>query len=233
MKNLSSRSDNRSFYWALAASAALHSAALGLMPGRLPLDLPEQEPMLVQLPPAESLPQPLPVMQPPRPPQKEAAAEKRISRSPAYRPPPRLTQRESAEAAPKALPEVAPAEEQARSPAPAVPAVPGEAKAAPDASKDPGPVSSPEFSAAYLQNPKPPYPLLARRNGDAGTVLLKVLVTAQGAAGKVELERSSGSQALDQAALDTVKRWRFVPAKRGDQPVERWVMVPIHFRLGD
>ena len=36
---------------------------------------------------------------------------------------------------------------------------------------------------------------------------------------------------LDDAALQTVRRWRFVPARRGDTPVESWVDVPIIFRL--
>jgi len=45
------------------------------------------------------------------------------------------------------------------------------------------------------------------------------------------LKTSSGSPRLDQAALDTVKRWRFVPARQGDQSVAAWVVVPISFSL--
>jgi protein TonB len=47
----------------------------------------------------------------------------------------------------------------------------------------------------------------------------------------VELERSSGSTHLDTAALETVKGWRFNPARRGTEAVEGWVLVPIVFRL--
>jgi periplasmic protein TonB len=43
--------------------------------------------------------------------------------------------------------------------------------------------------------------------------------------------RSSGISRLDDAALAAVKRWRFVPAKRGAQTVESWVLVPIEFEL--
>lgn len=93
------------------------------------------------------------------------------------------------------------------------------------------PVLLPRFDAAYLQNPPPVYPPLARRIGEQGRILLRVLVTQEGAAERVELRTSSGSARLDNAALDTVKRWRFVPARQGDRPVAAWVVVPISFSL--
>jgi protein TonB len=89
----------------------------------------------------------------------------------------------------------------------------------------------PSFEARHLSNPAPVYPRRARRAGVEGTVTLKVLVTARGAPGKVEVETSSGSEALDRAAIDAVKRWQFVPARRGDAPVDAWVRVPVIFRL--
>lgn len=92
-------------------------------------------------------------------------------------------------------------------------------------------VTSPALNAAYLRNPPPRYPQAARRNGDEGTVLLRVLVNPEGAPVQVELDRSSGSSPLDSAAVDAVRHWRFVPARRGTQNVEGWVRVPIVFRL--
>jgi len=89
----------------------------------------------------------------------------------------------------------------------------------------------PRFDAAYLQNPPPTYPALARRLGEQGRVLLRVLVTADGTAERVELKTGSGAERLDRAALDAVKRWRFVPARQGDQAVSAWVVVPISFSL--
>ena len=89
----------------------------------------------------------------------------------------------------------------------------------------------PRFDAAYLQNPPPVYPPLARRMGEQGRVFLRVLVAADGLAHEVELKTSSGSPRLDHAALDIVKRWRFVPARQGDQAVAAWVVVPISFSL--
>lgn len=90
---------------------------------------------------------------------------------------------------------------------------------------------SPNFNAAYLNNPAPKYPSIARRLGEEGLVLLNVQVTADGAAGSVELQTGSGSRRLDEAALEAVKKWRFVPAKRGDQAVSASVVVPVRFSL--
>lgn len=92
-------------------------------------------------------------------------------------------------------------------------------------------LTPPSFSAAYLRNPPPRYPPAARRNGDEGTVMLRVRVTADGAAAQVELDRSSGFPLLDGAALDAVRGWRFVPARRGTRSIEDWVRVPVVFRL--
>ena len=113
---------------------------------------------------------------------------------------------------------------------PAIGAPPRQADSAPSAAASSAPVL-PRFDAAYLQNPPPVYPPLARRMAEQGRVLLRVLVTQNGAAERVELRTSSGSARLDHAALDTVKRWRFVPALQGDRPVDAWVLVPISFSL--
>jgi len=91
----------------------------------------------------------------------------------------------------------------------------------------------PRFSASYLQNPAPRYPLAARRAGEQGTVTLRVMVTREGLPQRVKVEQTSGSSGLDAAALDAVRQWRFVPARRGATPVESWVLVPVVFRLED
>lgn len=90
---------------------------------------------------------------------------------------------------------------------------------------------SPSFNAAYLNNPAPSYPSVSRRLGEEGLVMLQVQVNTDGSADSVELQTSSGSSRLDQAALEAVKQWRFVPAKRGDQPVTASVVVPVRFSL--
>jgi periplasmic protein TonB len=86
--------------------------------------------------------------------------------------------------------------------------------------------------AYYGQDPVPPYPSRSRRRGEQGTVMLHVLVGADGSVERVEIAASSGFDALDDAALATVReRWRFVPARRDGVPAESWVMVPIRFAL--
>ncbi len=108
-------------------------------------------------------------------------------------------------------------------PAPPAPAPPAPVKAAP--------VTPPNFNADYLNNPAPAYPAIARRQGHQGKVVLRVYVSAAGGADKVEVRSSSGYSTLDQAALNAVRRWRFVPARQGDQPVAAWVLVPLTFTL--
>ena len=92
-------------------------------------------------------------------------------------------------------------------------------------------VSQARFDADYLRNPAPPYPPLSKRMGEEGKVILRVTVSPQGTAESVEVKTSSGSQRLDDAAVNTVKQWKFIPAKRGDTPVQSRVLVPIIFKL--
>ena len=67
--------------------------------------------------------------------------------------------------------------------------------------------------------------------GEEGTVLVRVLVTADGRAGEVELKRGSGYDRLDQAALRAVRKWRFVPATKNGEPTEAWLDQPVTFKL--
>jgi protein TonB len=115
------------------------------------------------------------------------------------------------------------------SPVVAPPPPPPVVVAAPPA--PPAPLTQPIFNADYLDNPAPAYPPLSRRMREEGRVILRVLVNARGTADEVQVRTTSGSARLDQAARDTVGGWRFVPAKRGAEPVAAWVLIPISFRL--
>jgi TonB family protein len=88
-------------------------------------------------------------------------------------------------------------------------------------------------SPKYAENPKPPYPQEARNKGCEGKVKLKVEVLPDGRVGEIELKDSSGYEVLDQSALATVKKWRFIPARNGKVPISCWVIVPITFQLKD
>lgn len=106
----------------------------------------------------------------------------------------------------------------------------------PPSASPPAPVqldAEPDYRADYLNNPRPPYPLVARRMGYQGRVVLNVEVLADGRAGQVLLHQSSGYEILDKAALQTVQTWRFSPARRLGQPVTQWFLVPIRFSLED
>ena len=89
----------------------------------------------------------------------------------------------------------------------------------------------PSADAAYLHNPPPVYPRMSRRLGEQGTVVLHVLISAQGLPERVELRTSSGFARLDQSALDAVPRWRFVPGQRQGVPEAMWFNVPVRFVL--
>jgi protein TonB len=85
--------------------------------------------------------------------------------------------------------------------------------------------------AAYLHNPKPEYPSMARSRHWEGKVVLRVKVLADGSCGEAEVVQSSGHDMLDEAASEAVRRWRFVPAKRGGKPIDSVVNIPLVFKL--
>lgn len=93
------------------------------------------------------------------------------------------------------------------------------------------PITKASIGATYGETPGKRYPAIARRRGWEGTVLLKVQLSAEGASEHVAVERSSGHEILDEAAVDMVKKWKFIPAKRGDTLIASSVKVPIIFKL--
>jgi protein TonB len=88
-----------------------------------------------------------------------------------------------------------------------------------------------DSQAAPAYQPKPTYPAFARRLGHEGRVVIRVQVLSSGAVATASIERSSGYAVLDEAALATIKRWRFRPAHRAGQPVDATLNVPITFKL--
>lgn len=198
---------------ALLAIMALHGTALwGAIQGQgdRPAS-PEPPPIMVGLihmpaPPEASRPQPPPPRPKPRPPVRTEPKPQIVAAE--------TTAPAAAEVPlPKPVPVVEPPPPQPTPPAP------------------PAPVIPPNFLAAYLDNPAPAYPASARRMREKGTVLLRVVVATSGLPESVDLERSSGHERLDRAALDAVRKWKFVPARQGDTPIRATVLVPINFEL--
>jgi protein TonB len=116
-------------------------------------------------------------------------------------------------------------------PAPPVAAPVAPAPPAPAPAPAPAKVELPSTNADYLQNPKPAYPPISKRLGEQGKVVVRVLIGADGSAQQAEIRQSSGYDRLDQAALQTVLKWRYVPGKRAGVAEAMWFNVPIHFVL--
>jgi protein TonB len=92
-------------------------------------------------------------------------------------------------------------------------------------------VELPSSDADYLNNLKPAYPPMSRRLGEQGKVVVRVLIGADGVPQTPEIKQSSGFDRLDQAALNTALRWRYVPGKRNGVAEAMWFNVPINFVL--
>jgi protein TonB len=215
---------------AVAATILLHAVLIaavvaGLNADREP-DTPS-EPLKVQLLPPEPAPPqvaqsaPPPPAPIPPPVKKERPAPKSAAKpAPESKPAPRT---------PSTAPATAQESQQEAKPAPA-PAPSSPATAAPPA--PPAPVRTSASEASYAAtNRTPPYPRISLTNGEEGTVVLRVLVTAEGTAGAVEVKASSGYMLLDESARKTVMTWRFKPATVDGKPVSEWYQVPIPFKL--
>ena len=111
------------------------------------------------------------------------------------------------------------------------PAVTEPVAAAPVAPPAPPKVELPSSDANYLNNPPPPYPPLSKRLGEQGRVMVRVHISADGIATRAEVQKSSGFPRLDETAVQTVLRWRYVPGKRAGVPEAMWYSVPINFVL--
>lgn len=217
---------------AMLITGALHGLALATVAQGWPaaqVDTPATPPRVVArlIMAPEPAPTPAAAIAPPPPPPAPVA-----EMSPPVAKPHRPVHSKPRPAPPrKPAPELAAPVDMAVPPAPA--ATPAPPTAAPTVAKaDSPPVESePSLDAAYLNNPPPAYPSAARRQRQQGQVMLRVQVEPDGHPARVEVARSSGHRALDRAARAAVERWQFVPARRGEEAVMAWVMVPVRFAL--
>ena len=116
-------------------------------------------------------------------------------------------------------------------PQPVLPAIAAPVAAAPVAPPAPPAVQLPSSDADYLQNPRPPYPAISRRLNEQGKTTVRVLIGTDGLPQRAEISKSSGFSRLDDAAMATVMRWRYVPGKRGGVAEAMWFNVPINWIL--
>ena len=81
-----------------------------------------------------------------------------------------------------------------------------------------------------ISRTEPSYTEEARKNGVEGSVAMRVEVDSKGRVRTARMIRLLG-YGLDEAAIDSVMRWRFRPATRRGIPVSSFTSVEIHFRL--
>jgi protein TonB len=103
--------------------------------------------------------------------------------------------------------------------------------AAPQPVKEPEAVIPPRSDAAHLNNPAPTYPSMSRRLGEQGRVVLDVYILANGRVGELRIKQSSSFKRLDDAAMQAVKKWQYVPARRGNETIPFWYIQPLSFSL--
>lgn len=211
----------------LAAIALMHLALFHALQGGLPKQAMAQAPREVSVtfitPPTPPAPQSAPTPAPPKtvPVVKKRAAPPRpvAPVAPAVNPTP------SPQAISTPAPEPAPVSPEASA---ATAAAPTASPSAPPAPAQPKTVTA---GIEYLQAPQPDYPPIAKRMGEQGKAVVRVLVNDRGRPERVELQRSSGSARLDEAARQAVLRAVFKPFMEDGKAVPAWAVVPIRFQL--
>ncbi len=138
------------------------------------------------------------------------------------------------EAAPPAPAVVAVAAAPAAVALPAPVAAPAAPVTAPATVAPPAPAAPLRVAASALRyRVEPPVvvPRLSRRLRESGTVLLHVVVDAQGLPRSVSLRQSSGFARLDEQALGAMRQARFVPCTADGRPVECESDAPVVYEL--
>lgn len=199
------------FFYALQ-SGLLRDAAQVVIPKTVMVSFitPEQPKPQVDTPaptPPKTVPEVKKALKPPPAPPKlnDTPSEKAISTPPAPPAPP------------------APSEPVAAAPAPTA-----STQAAPAVPAQPKTVSS---GIEYVEPPQPAYPPAARRMGEEGKVMLRVLVNEKGRPERVEVQKTSGSPRLDEAAKQAAMRAVFKPHIEDGRAVAVFAIIPIRFQL--
>jgi TonB family protein len=77
---------------------------------------------------------------------------------------------------------------------------------------------------------RPQYTPEARRQAIEGDVVLEIIVRSDGTVGNIKVRRTLGA-GLEQKAIEAVRQWKFLPAKRHGTPVDVVVEVSVGFKL--
>ncbi len=76
----------------------------------------------------------------------------------------------------------------------------------------------------------PEYPEIAKRARIEGIVVLEAIINKDGTVGNIKVLRSL-NPLLDQAAVNAVKKWKYIPGKVGGKPVNSYLTVTVRFKL--
>jgi len=118
-------------------------------------------------------------------------------------------------------------------PAPAAPPAPPAppASAAPPAPPAPAAPKMVTSGIEYIQPPQPQYPAASRRLGEEGKATLRVLFNEKGHAERAEIQKSTGSSRLDEAARQAALRTVIKPYIEDGRPIPVHTVLPISFQL--
>lgn len=94
-------------------------------------------------------------------------------------------------------------------------------------------ISKATYKIGSKNNPHPPYPLIARKRGFEGNLILKVYVNKTGYVDRINLKKSSGFKILDNISIETISKWYFTPAKQNGNNVKDKLEIPIKFVLNN
>jgi protein TonB len=165
----------------------------------------------------EKAPEPTPPQPQPAAPKSVAVVRKNIA-PPRPAPVVNDTPSEAAISVPAPAPQPPQREEPAAAAAPAAPAAPAQ----------PRTINS---GVEYIQPPDVKYPAVSKRMGEEGKSIIRVLINEKGRAERAEVQKSSGSSRLDDAARQAVMRALFKPYMEDGKPMPVFAIVPINFQL--
>ncbi|RKP46610.1 energy transducer TonB [Pararobbsia silviterrae] len=122
----------------------------------------------------------------------------------------------------------APAPPPPAPPAPAAPAAQATPSAAPSHASNGAPVNVAHLTC---DGEPPEYPVLSKRRGETGTVVVAITVDTQGVVRAATIRTSSGFERLDDAALQAARERSCQPYLENGTPVSATALLPFAFRL--
>lgn len=200
-------------WWSLVCSLALQGVFLAMILSLGIVSLPRRQPDVTVLQLLSTSPQPTP----PAPIRTETKPDVRPEIKPDIVMPPPIVPVPSASAPVAAAIETPPA--PVAKPAPAAPAA------------DPGPMRVDNLSTNLLSGTPPAYPMSSRHKHEQGTVVLRLVISEEGRVIDVSVSKSSGFSALDDAAVSSVKKWRWSRTIRDGRSISISGLVRIPFVL--